>query len=233
MARYFFKLALLAWALLAAAVPAQAQHEEQWLSYRDAYRAMLPFEKYGQPKNFLQIHYRIVPKTPAATLDGLRLELRGKSTQINLPLDETGRAVFPLLKSAYDDNAVLVLNRNLAQYEWRPQVSIVVRSDGGYDSADLRAACAQALGFERYLNLPGAGGRKCAGVRFVFGKKGGAAEVRLREGGVERTLAGASGAAFPGDGGGYPQVLVRFGGAADKWQVISPEPPLAVVPVFE
>ena len=91
---------LAAW-LVAPHALAQGQHGE-WLSYRDAYRAMVVFEKYGKPKHFLQNHYQVSPRDAGATLDGLRLTLNARSLQLNLPLDPAGRVVFPLLKAAYD-----------------------------------------------------------------------------------------------------------------------------------
>src|SRR3954471_17370879 len=107
---------LLALSLTAPQAFAQAAGEGEWVSYRDAYRAMLWFEKYSKPKNFLQNHYQVMPNEKGVATDGLRLSLNGKSTQLNLPLDPLGRAVFPLLKSAYDENATLRLSGKLSQY---------------------------------------------------------------------------------------------------------------------
>lgn len=229
-------------AALWAPVPARAQDGE-WLSYRDAYRAMVVFEKYGQPKQFLQHHYQVSPRDAGATLDGVRLALNGKNTHLALPLDPAGRAVFPLLKAAYDDNAVLVLNRKLAGYLLRPRISIVARADGVYEAADLRAACGQALGYQRSAD-PSYRGGKCVGVRFSFIRKEDAA-VRVRSGGQSAAqgaghgqdsvaLPAADGPAFAGDAGpDFRIVNYRF----DQWpaqgQVISPAPPLAITPVYE
>ena len=73
---------------------------------------------------------------------------------------------------AYDDkgpaiNAVLALNRRMSSYRFVPRVSIMTRNDGIYESADLRAACEQALAYQRYIDSS-YGTKKCAGVRFVF-----------------------------------------------------------------
>ena len=85
--------------LLAAGLPAHAQAPgDAWVSYRDAYKRMVVFEKYGKPKQLLQSTLQVAPKDKSAPLDGLRLTVSGKATQLNLPLDATGRAVFPLLK---------------------------------------------------------------------------------------------------------------------------------------
>jgi hypothetical protein len=50
-------------ALLLAAGSASAQaHAGDAVSYRDAYRAMVVFEKYGGPKNLLVSQLQVLPK---------------------------------------------------------------------------------------------------------------------------------------------------------------------------
>src|SRR6218665_2033994 len=125
---------LLAFGLSVHACAVQAQ-EAGWVSYRDAYRSMVLFAKYGKAKGFLQNHYQVTPRDPGASLDGLRLTLSGKTTQLSLPLDATGRTTFPLLKAAYDENAMLVLNRKISQFSFQPRLSIIPRLDGVYEAA--------------------------------------------------------------------------------------------------
>jgi hypothetical protein len=168
--------------------------------------------------------------------DGAQLTLTGKTTQLNLPLDALGRTVFPLQKAAYDENAALVLNRKGMRFVLRPQVTIAPRADGQYDVADLRTACAQALGFVRYVDASQRA-RQCAGVRFVFPRKGSAessgARLRHADGG-EQALPMTSGAAFTGDPDeGFPIVTWRFGTAPERAQVVTYNAPLAIVPIFE
>ena len=173
--------------LAVASTGAQAQAQAgEWVSYRDAYRAMV-----------------------------------------------LGRTVFPLTKAAYDENAALVLNRKGMPFVLRPQVTVAPRADGQYDAADLRTACAQALGFVRYVDASQRG-RQCAGVRFVFPKKETAgARLRHPDGG-EQALPIASGAAFTGDPDeGFPVVTWRFSTAPGRAQVVTYNAPLAIVPIFE
>lgn len=220
-------------ATLAAQAQAQAQAQEgEWLSYRDAYRSMVVFEKYGKPKNFLQHHFQLSPRE-GATLDGLRLTLQARGSQLNLPLDALGRVVFPLLKVAYDDNAVLVLNRKLSGYVVRPRVSIVVRADGIYEAADLRAACLQAQAYQRAADAAFRGGQ-CVGVRFVFARKG-EAQLRLRQGAQDSApLAVAEGPAFADDAAGdFGIVNYRFDAEPAQGQVISRSAPLAITPLYQ
>ena len=107
--------------LLAAGVAGAQVPDGEWVSYRDAYRAMVVFEKFGGPKHLIQNHFQVMPRQKGVSANGVQLSLVGKSTRLNLPLDPLGRAVFPLLKTAYDENAVLVLNRKPGQYVLRPR----------------------------------------------------------------------------------------------------------------
>lgn len=207
-----------------AAGSAMAQaHADEWVSYRDAYRAMVRFDKYGGPKNLLLNQLQVVPKARVALGEGAQLTLAGKATQLNLPLDPLGRTVFPLQKAAYDENAALTLNRKGVAFTVQPQVSIAPRPDGQYDAAELRAACGQALGYLRWTDAS-QGARTCAGVRFVFAKKGDAG-VRLRADGAERTL--------PANelDDGLTGVGVRFAG--QQAQVVTANAPLAILPLIE
>ena len=204
-----------------------------WVSYRDAYRAMVVFEKYGGPKNFLQSQLQVAPQDRGAVVDGLQLTLAGKTNQVNLPLDPLGRTPFPLLKGAYDENVALLLSRKIGSFAVRPRVSIALQADGVYDDGELRAACEQALGFARY----GDGSlrsRQCGGVRFVFAKRAAEVGVRAhRADGSDANLAVAPGAAFPGDADdSFPTVLYRFAGN-ERVQLVTAYPPLAIVPLFE
>ena len=204
-----------------------------WVSYRDAYRAMVVFEKYGGPKNFLQSQLQVAPQDRGALVDGLQLTLAGKTNQVNLPLDPLGRTPFPLLKGAYDENVALLLSRKIGSFAVRPRVSITPQSDGVYEDGELRAACEQALGFARY----GDGSlrtRQCGGVRFVFAKRAAEVGVRVhRPDGSDASLPVAPAVAFPGDADdSFPTVLYRFAGN-ERVQVVTAYPPLAIVPLFE
>jgi hypothetical protein len=216
-------------AAIAAGAPAHAQ-ESDWLSYRDAYRGMVVFEKYGKPKHLLQQHFQASARDGSPLPADFKLTLSGKTMQLNLPLDAVGRAVFPLLKAAYDENAVLTINRKLGPYVFRPRISIAARPDGVYEGAELRAACEQALEFQRTVNPAGYRDKHCVGVRFTFAKKQDA-DVRWKGGAA---LPAVPGPAFPDEAGNaYSGVTVRFDAADGKGQVVSQNAPLAVAPVFE
>jgi hypothetical protein len=218
--------------LFASGADAQVRAGE-WVSYRDAYRAMVVFEKYGGPKTYLQSQLQVAPQDKTASFDTVQLTLAGKTNQVNLPLDALGRTAFPLLKAAYDENVALVLSRKIGIFTVRPRISIALQADGVYEDAELRMACEQALGFARY----GDGSlrnRHCGGVRFVFAKRAGEAGVRLqRADGSDVALAVSGGIAFHGDvDDSFPTVVYRFG-SAERAQLMTANPPLAIVPLFE
>ena len=222
--------------LLAAGVAAAQAPDGQWVSYREAYRAMVAFEKYGAPKNLIQQHYQVSPRERGTPADGVQLALEGKTSHVRMALDALGRSVFPLSKAAYDENAALVLNRRQEQFVLHPRISLQLRADGLYDAADLRAACEQALQFQR--SVDGAyRKRKCVGVRFSFAKRA-EAVVRVRRAGAgtgagaELALPVAEGAAFADDAqDGFQIAGYRFGEAGEK--VLTPNAPLAIAPLYE
>jgi hypothetical protein len=215
--------------LLAAGLAAAQTRDGEWVSYRDVYRSMVVFEKYGGAKNLLQAQLQVTPREPGTSQT--QLTLSGKSTQLNLPLDATGRTMLPLLKAAYDENAVLVLESH-GPFVVRPRVSIVLRADGIYDTADLRTACEEAAGFARYIDR--AFGRKhCVAVRFVFAKKSEAPMQMRRAGGGRASLPVTEDVAFPGDAdASFPVVVYRFAGE-ERIQLATSKAPLAIVPLFE
>jgi hypothetical protein len=221
---------LLCLALLPAC--ACAQEDADWIFYRDAYRQMIWFEKYGKPKQFLQNHFRLRPRDRSVSMDGLRLTLNSKSTQVTLALDALGRAVLPFSKAAYDDNAELVVNRKPGQFKAGPWVSIVTRPDGVYAAADLRAACEQVLAYLRYSGEMG--GKNCVGVQFTY-LKNDAAQVQVHgAGGATAALAVKEGPAFAGDVmQGFRVFAYRFAAWPEAGQVVTSAPPLAIAALLE
>ena len=218
--------------LLTAGLAVAQPRAGEWVNYRDAYRAMVLFDKYGGPKNLLHNHLQVLARDKGALGQGAQLLMKGKTVQTGLALDALGRTTLPLLKAAYDENAVLTPNRALGGFSIKPRVSLALRADGSYDEADLRAACEQALGFARYADNS-ARGRQCVGVRLVFPKDGEAPGVRVRAGGAEQALPMARGAAFAGDADDdFPVVTYRFG-AQPTAQLVTYNAPLAIVPLFE
>ncbi|MFA9275460.1 MAG: hypothetical protein ACEQSE_11365 [Candidatus Aquirickettsiella gammari] len=179
----FFAICLLTSATLALAQSAddnKRPQDAEWMSYRDAYRTMLWFEKYGKAKNLIQLQLQVMPKDNATAIDNLRLHIVGKRTHLDLALDALGRASLPLLKAAYDENAELVINQKAGQAAFRFRTSIMLRSDGIYELAELRAACEQTLAYQSYVDYAGYRGKRCVGVRFAFAKKDSVAMLEFK-----------------------------------------------------
>jgi hypothetical protein len=228
-------LCCLALLLAPAAAHAQAQAGDEWAAYRDVYRQMIWFEKYGKPKQYLQNHLRARPRDPAASLDGARLTLNGKNTNLALAMDALGRAVFPFSKAAYDDNAELNLNRKPGQFKLQPWVSIASRADGSYPAAELRAACEQLLAYLRYSGDATASGKACAGVQFSYARNDMAAQVELHAAHGARTpLPAREGPAFPGDAVVTFRIFaVRFAALPEGGQITTSSAPLAIAALLE
>lgn len=234
-ARAVAACSLLCWPLWAA-----AQEEQDWIAYRDAYRQMIWFEKYGQPKQFLQSHFRIRPREKGVSMDGLRLSLNSRSIHQSLTLDALGRAVFPFSKAAYDDNAELTLNRKASQFRTGAWVSIATRADGVYAAADLRAACEQMLAYLQYSG--GAQGKACVGVQFSYQRneqrndqRNDQAELVFQSaGGTSSALAVREGPAFPDDlQSGFRIITYRFAAYPEHGRLVSSSVPLAIAALLE
>jgi hypothetical protein len=206
-----------------------------WFSYRNIYREMIWFDKYGKPKNFIQHHYRIIPKDKNASLDGLRLTLNSSSIQVNLPLDAYGRTVFPMLKAAFDENAELRLNRKAAAYYHQPWVSIISRADGIYESADLRTACEQVLAYRRYAGDIALRDKKCVGVKFSYLRGSPDPAPVFRHAGQTSSLPESMDSrTSPTEAGGiYKSFSFLFSHWPQQGQIIASSMPIAIDAVFE
>ncbi len=231
-------LYLVAGAALAQSPPVRAPDAaagSDWVAYRDAYRAMILLEKYGKPKQFLQHHYRVAPRDKATALDGVRLTINSKSMHLNLVLDALGRTAFPLSKAAYDDNAEISINRKAGLFEFGVWLSIVTRSDGVYEVADLRTACDQLLAYLRDINSRWGGAKKCVGVQFAYAQGEAAPDVKWRQAEhAPMALPVKDGPAYPGDAvNNFKVVALSFAPLPAGAQVLSRSMPLAITPLFE
>jgi hypothetical protein len=220
--------------------------DAEWMSYRDAYKSMLWFEKYGKAKNLIQLQLQIIPTDKSLAIDQLKLRILGKSTHLDLPLDALGRTSLPLLKAAYDDNAELVLNQKEGQAAFRFRTSINLRADGIYELADLRAACEQTLAYQSYIEPSNFRGKRCVGVRFAFAKKDTNATVEFKYLTQSTTLALSENTGLwpdspphfktsnvifgaPGNVANYTQANLKI----EKGQIHTRTSPLAIIALIE
>jgi hypothetical protein len=216
-------------------VEPKASRDGAWFSYRDVYQSMVSFEKYGKPKQFIQNHLQVIPKDKTVLMDGVRLSLTGKSTHLNLPLDPLGRAVFPLLKAAYDEKAELQINRPSDMVKLEPRVSIQTRADGIYEISDLRSGCDQVLQYLRYADYYHYRNKQCIGIKFSYLKDTQDIAIIFRNlNHLQTQLSISEGDPFLTEAiNSFRLVVVRFSDWPDKGQITTNTAPLAIAAMFE
>ena len=147
-----------------------------------------------------------------------------------------GRATLPMLKQAFDEDAVLRLNRRKGHYQFSGRYSIRTREDGVYPLAMLREACEQLISAQRAsgyrLRLLG---KDCAGVKFVYRLSDPAPRIVHRDAaGVERPLPVLTGQPFESATMGLYQVaLYRFADWPLAGTVLAHTPPLGIGTLYE
>lgn len=209
------------------------------MSYRDAYKSMLWFEKYGEKKNLIQNHLQVVFNENAPDFKNQHLILISKNTRISLPLDEMGRTVLPLLKSAYDENAELILDLPFepksTQASFLSMISIKIRLDNNYDSANLLLACEQALKFQHFMGVEAVNDKHCKGVYFIYSDSDKLASIKIKSAnGEEKELSQSTHFLInQGDTAKLKKVSVLLEKNSDKARVMTKSAPLAILPIIE
>ena len=217
-------------------VEVNAVRDSEWASYRRAYGTAAFFATFTRSRPLIQAQLQIRPLLPEAPLGGLKLHLGGDTTNVDIDVDDLGRATIPMSKQAYDEDAVLRLNRQKGSYYFSGRYSIRERADGVYQLAELRAACEQLIDAQRAsgyrLRLIG---KSCAGVKFSYRPSDGAPTVEVR---------GADGTVLPiglSDGhpfednsmGMYKIAVLRFADLPQQANVVTLARPLAIGTVYE
>ena len=239
--------AILAAALLAALPGASATDETQhveiaraldaeWASYRYAYEATGFIGKFLRKRPLIQAQMQLRPLDPATPVTGLKVRLVGKTTDLEMVADDIGRITVPQLKKAYDEDAVLRLNRPKGLYKFSGRFSIRERDDGVYSEADLVEACDELIGAQRdsgyRIRL---WGKKCAGVKFVYPASAAGAAVDFHAADDRVTpIAAVDGQPFEDSTMGvYKIVVVRFADWPKAGRVVTRDKPLAVGTLYE
>ncbi|MES2127038.1 MAG: hypothetical protein V4463_07175 [Pseudomonadota bacterium] len=211
-----------------------AERDAEWGSYRHAYKAASFFEKFTRSRPLIQAHMQIRPIDKAASLDGLALRLVGAKTDLQIPVDALGRAVLPMLKQAYEDDAVIRLNRHKDLFYFSGRYSIKEREDGVYDVAELRAACEQLIEAQRdsgyRMRLLG---KKCVGIKFDYSDA--APPVQFQQAGkVMGNLPVQEGHPFEDNSMGlYKVALYRFTDWPQQGKLVVGQRPLAIGTQYE
>lgn len=210
--------------------------DSEWHSYRRAYTAARFFEAYTRTRPLIQAHMQIRPLKPDLSMDGMRIELTGSTTSAVIPVDGLGRAVLPMLKQAYAEDAVLRLNRQKGHYAFSGRYSIRERADGIYTGADLRAACEQLLDAQRASGYRWRLlGKECVGVKFVYSLSDQAPHIVHRDAaGIERLLPVSKGMPFEsGSVVQYRVALYRFADWHIGGTVLAQTRPLGITTLYE
>lgn len=210
--------------------------DPEWHSYRRAYKAASFFEPYLRTRPLIQAHMQIRPLRPDVPLEGLRVQIVGETTNVEIAVDEIGRAVLPMLKSAYDEDAVLRLNRQKGHYAFSGRYSIREQADGIYRSADLRAACAQLIDAQRVSGYRfRLLGKHCAGIKFVYRRSDNPPRVLHRDAsGAERLLPVSEGQPFEDRTMGvYKVATYRFADWPADGTVLAEAKPIALGTLYE
>ena len=217
-------------------VQVQGALDPEWGSYRRAYGAAAFFERFTRTRPLIQAQMQVRPVAPDAPLSGLRLSISGAKTRLEIPVDAMGLADVPQLKEAYDEDAVIRLNRPKGLYYFAGRYTIKPRADGVYEAATLREACEQlidaqrASGYRARLFF-----KKCVGVKFVYPRGDAAAAVDFHGAdGSTRALLPADLTPFEdGTMGLYSVVVYRFADLPAKGQLIPRTPPMAIGTLYE
>ena len=228
-----FRTLSLLLALASSAAAWASGDEGAWWSYRDAYRALVKFDKLSQPKHLIQQQLQVQALTANPSVDGLQLRLQGGATDISLALDTALHTRVPLLKTAYDDNAVLRLNRRAQAFGFRVRISILPRPDGSYPVQELRQACEQVLEAQRRVDSEHPPGKRCIGVNLVYGRDT-SPLVNWRLGSAQKTLSAVPGPLYPGEADREHAVVpVRWEAGGENALVHTQATPILITAVLE
>lgn len=210
--------------------------DAEWASYRYAYEAAAFTGKVLRKRPLVQTQMQLRPIDPATPVTGLKVRLVGAHTDQSFDVDDIGLVDLPLLKQAYDDDAVLRLNRLKGLYRFSGRFTIRQREDGTYSAADLREACEQLIGAQRdsgyRLRL---WGKKCVGVKFVYPAttSGDAVDVQAADDHVT-PIATVEGKPFEDESmGTYSIAVVRFADWPATSRVVARARPLAIGTLYE
>lgn len=215
-----------------------ALRNAEWGSYRHAYKANAFFATFTRSRPLVQAHMQLrpLPASRDVSMTGLKLQLVGEKTRQDIAVDAIGRASLPISKQAYDEDAVLRLNRPQGQFYFSGRYSIREREDGIYDAADMRVACEQLLSAQRdsgyRIRLIG---KRCAGVKFVYALQDSKITIRFMSAGEQtRDLPLSETTPFEDDSmGKYKVAIYRFSDWPALGKIIASDKPLAIGTLYD
>ena len=217
-------------------VQVQGALDAEWSSYRRAYGASAFFERFTRTRPLIQAQMQVRPVAPDASLSGLHLSIVGVKTRLEIAVDTMGLADVPQLKEAYDEDAVIRLDRPKGLYWFAGRYTIRQRADGVYDAATLREACDQLIDAQRASGYRGRlFFKKCVGIKFVYPRGDATAAVDFKGAdGSMKTLQPTELHPFEDDSMGlYSVVVYRFADLPAKGQLMPRTPPMAIGTLYE
>lgn len=217
-------------------VEVQGSLDAEWSSYRRAYGASAFFERFTRTRPLIQAQMQVRPVAPDASLSGLSLSLVGAKTRLEIPVDAMGLADVPQLKAAYDEDAVLRLNRPKGLYWFAGRYTIKPRADGVYDAALLRDACEQLIDAQRASGYRGRlFFKKCVGIKFIYPRGDAAAAVDFKGAdGQLKALVSIEAHPFEDDSMGlYRVVVYRFADLPTAGRLVPRTAPMAIGTLYE
>ena len=217
-------------------VEVQGPLDAEWSSYRRAYGASAFFERFTRTRPLIQAQMQVRPVAPDASLSDLNLSLVGAKTRLEIPVDAMGLADVPQLKAAYDEDAVLRLNRPKGLYWFAGRYTIKPRADGVYDAALLRDACEQLIDAQRASGYRGRlFFKKCVGIKFVYSRGDAAAAVDFKGAdGQLKALVPIEAHPFEDDSMGlYSVVVYRFADLPKAGRLVPRTAPMAIGTLYE
>lgn len=213
-----------------------AQRDAEWGSYRHAYKAASSFLVHTGTRPLIQAHMQIRPREPGLRLEGMQVQLASETMKLDLQVDGIGRVTIPMLKTAYDEDAVLRLNRQAGYYRFSGRFSLKEREDGVYGAELLRAGCEQVLSAQRASgSLFRLIGKKCVGVKFVYPLADKEAAVEFRAAGGKATaIATTEAEPFEsGRVGPYQVAVYQFGAWPVQGEIVAARRPLMITTLIE
>ena len=217
-------------------VEVKGKFDPEWSSYRYAYQASVFTNKFLRKRPLVQSQLQLRPLDPLTPVTGLKVTLEGAKTHVEMVADDLGRVDMPELKQAFDEDAVLRLNRPKGLYKFSGRFSIKPREDGEYGVADLQEACEQLIGAQREAGYRmRLWGKKCVGVKFSYpvAASGVSADFHAADDHVT-PIAAVDGRPFEDDSmGTYKIVVVRFADWPKTGRVVTHDKPLAIGTLYE
>jgi len=210
--------------------------DAEWASYRYAYQAAGFVGKFLRKRPLIQAQMQLRPIDPTTPVTGLQVRLVGKTTNLVFDADDIGLVTVPQLKQAYDEDAVLRLNKPKGLYRFSGRYTIRQHDDGVYRLADLREACEQMISAQRESGYRvRLWGKKCVAVKFVYPATADRDSVDFRAADDRLTpIAPIDGKPFEDDSmGNYRIDVVRFSDWPADGRVITHAKPLAIGTLYE